>query len=99
MTEHPIPKYLLDPHSGEQVTPSVAGQRVEGKDERRRRQARLNRVLAQRDQNAPAEPEYSPRELEVIAEALAAKQARQEMFREYAERVCGDGAEMDGWKP
>ncbi|AEO61667.1 hypothetical protein MYCTH_2121442 [Thermothelomyces thermophilus ATCC 42464] len=93
----PLPSYLFN-ERGEQVTPSIAGQQVENEEERKKRQARVNRVLLQRDQNAPEEPDYTPRELEMITELMSAKRARQEMFREYARRVYSS-AEMAGWKP
>ncbi|KAL2185150.1 hypothetical protein L209DRAFT_781010 [Thermothelomyces heterothallicus CBS 203.75] len=93
----PLPSYLFN-ERGEQVTPSIAGQQVENEEERKKRQARVNRVLLQRDQNAPEEPDYTPRELEMITEVMSAKRARQEMFREYAKRVYSS-AEMAGWKP
>ncbi|KAH6850901.1 hypothetical protein B0I37DRAFT_404633 [Chaetomium sp. MPI-CAGE-AT-0009] len=90
---NPLPTYLFNA-AGEQVTPSVAGQQIENEDDRKRRQARVNRVLVLRDQHAPDEPEYGERELQIIGEVLGAKRARQRMLREYAERGC-----QGGWRP
>jgi hypothetical protein len=81
------------------VTPSIATQQLETEDDRKKRQARLNRVLLQRDRNAPPEPDYSPRELEMIAKVVGEKRARQRMLREYAERVSGGGEGLEGWRP
>ena len=78
-----LPTYLLNAR-GEQVTPSITTQQIENEDDRKRRAARVNHVLLLRDRHAPDEPEYGPRELEIVGEALAAKQARQRMLREYA---------------
>ncbi|KAK4038101.1 hypothetical protein C8A01DRAFT_17762 [Parachaetomium inaequale] len=98
-----LPRYLFNA-LGEQVTPSVHTQQVENEDDRKKRQARINRVLRLRDQNAPEEPEYTARELEIIGEVVGAKRARKRMFREYAERVCGGGGVGagvggGGWRP
>ncbi|KAG7285214.1 hypothetical protein NEMBOFW57_009835 [Staphylotrichum longicolle] len=82
-----LPAYLLDPLTGRQVTPSVATQEMENEDDRRRRQARINRVLALRDRHAPDEVEYTAREMGMIARVLAERRARQKMFGEYKERV------------
>ncbi|KAH6640791.1 hypothetical protein F5144DRAFT_111859 [Chaetomium tenue] len=86
-TTPPLPTYLFNA-AGEQVTPSITSQQIENEDERKRRAARVNRVLLQRDRHAPDEPDYGPRELEIVGEALAAKQKRQRMLREYAEKGC-----------
>ncbi|EAQ86632.1 hypothetical protein CHGG_07885 [Chaetomium globosum CBS 148.51] len=88
-----LPTYLFNA-AGEQVTPSITTQQIENEDERKRRAARVNRVLLLRDRHAPDEPDYGPRELEIVGEALAAKQKRQRMLREYAERGC-----VGGWLP
>lgn len=85
-----LPSYLFDA-AGRQVTPSVRDQQLEGEEDRRRRAARTNRMLQQRDRNAPEEPQLAPALLEEMAAAMSAKKARQRMFREYAERVCGGG--------
>jgi hypothetical protein len=93
-----LPSYLFNAR-GEQVTPSIETQQLETEDDRKKRQARINRVLLQRDRNAPPEPDYSPRELEMIAKVVGEKRARQRMLREYAERVCGEGDGLEGWRP
>lgn len=94
---HKLPAYLLDPLTGRQVTPSVATQEMENEDDRRRRQARINRVLALRDRHAPNEVEYTAREMGMIARVLAERRARQKMFGEYKERVERE-AGLEGWR-
>ncbi|KAK4241056.1 hypothetical protein C8A03DRAFT_12635 [Achaetomium macrosporum] len=91
----PLPPYLFD-SKGNQVTPSIRDQQLENEDDRKKRHARLNRVVQQRDQNAPDEPEYTPEELKGMAEVMSEKRARQKMFRDYADRVCGGG--MGEWR-
>ncbi|KAK3304319.1 uncharacterized protein B0T15DRAFT_536114 [Chaetomium strumarium] len=93
--DKPLPSYLFDSR-GNQVTPSIRDQQLENEDDRKKRQARLNRVVQQRDQNAPDEPEYTVEELKGMAEAMSGKRARQKMFRDYADRVCGGG--MAEWR-
>ncbi len=83
----PIPAYLVNPLSGQQITPSVADQQVENEDDRKRRMARVGRVMAQRDSHAPEEPEYTAREIEIISEVVRAREVRQRMFEGYAARV------------
>lgn len=90
-----LPAYLLDAR-GVQVTPSVRDQQLENEDDRKKRQARINRILQQRDNNAPEEPQYTPDELAAMAAAVSEKKARQRMFQEYAERVCGKAAGVGG---
>ncbi|KAK4122707.1 hypothetical protein N657DRAFT_475261 [Parathielavia appendiculata] len=75
---HKLPSYLFNA-LGEQVTPSVHDQQLETEDDRKKRQARINRVLLLRDRNAPEEPGYTARELDIIAQAVAEKRARQRM--------------------
>ncbi|KAK4132860.1 hypothetical protein BT67DRAFT_405490, partial [Trichocladium antarcticum] len=91
-----LPQYLFD-HHGNQVTPSVQGQQVENDDDRKKRQARINRLLLQRDRNAPDEPQYDPAAVEEMAAFMEQKRARQRMLGKYAERVCGGGWE-EGWR-
>ena len=87
-----LPSYLYSPHGKTLITPSIHSQQVENEDDRKKRQARVNRVLAQRDRNAPEEPMYGTRELEEMARFMSEKQARQRMLREYAERYgVGEG--------
>ncbi|SPQ27597.1 f65721b8-3178-4fee-ab56-862a58cfbcc9 [Thermothielavioides terrestris] len=95
--DDPLPAYLFDA-AGNQVTPSVRDQQTETDEDRRRRAARIARALAQRDRNAPDEPEYTARELEDMAAAAAAKRAAQRMFREYADRVRRGGEGWEGWR-
>ncbi|KAH6621062.1 hypothetical protein B0J18DRAFT_431437 [Chaetomium sp. MPI-SDFR-AT-0129] len=95
---HPLPHYLFNAH-GEQVTPSIHDQQRETDDDRRKRQARINRVVQQRDRNAPEEPDYTARELEIIGEVARAKRARQKMLGEYADAVLEGGVGGEGWKP
>ncbi|KAK3898397.1 hypothetical protein C8A05DRAFT_19010 [Staphylotrichum tortipilum] len=79
------PTYLLNSH-GEQVTPSVRGQlQIERKEERKKRAARLARVLMLRDRHAPEEPAYTAWEVRVIGEVADGKRKRLRMLREYAE--------------
>ncbi|KAK4154263.1 hypothetical protein C8A00DRAFT_14573 [Chaetomidium leptoderma] len=93
-----LPSYLFSPDGKHQVTPSIDSQQQENDDDRKKRQARINRVLVLRDRHAPPEPEYTPREVEIIGEVMRAKRARQRMFGEYAARVCGGGGGgMEGW--
>ena len=88
-----VPPYLLNPISGQQITPSVADQQVENEDDRKRRLARVGRVMAQRDLHAPEEPEYTAREIEIISKVVRAREVRQRMFEGYAARVeRGGGA-------
>ena len=49
--------------------------------------------MAQRDLHAPEEPEYTAREIEIIAEVVRAREVRQRMFEGYAARV------ERGWVP
>ncbi|KXX77591.1 Disease resistance protein RRS1 [Madurella mycetomatis] len=84
----PLPAYLFDAR-GAQVTPSIVGQRFENEDDRKKRQGRVNRIIQQRDSNAPEEPQYTQEELAEIAAVMSEKRGRQRMFREYADRVCG----------
>ncbi|KAL2019128.1 hypothetical protein VTK56DRAFT_10079 [Thermocarpiscus australiensis] len=86
----PLPSYLFDAH-GNQVTPSVRDQQFENEDDRKKRQSRISRIIQQRDSNAPEEPDFTQSELEEMAAVMSAKRAKQRMFREYAERVCGAG--------
>ncbi|KAK5660942.1 hypothetical protein OQA88_12317 [Cercophora sp. LCS_1] len=86
--EDEIPGYLFGAN-GNQVTPSVIGQGVEGEEERKARKLRLNRIHALRDGNAPEEPNHTQEELEAISEAMRAKSKNQKMFRDYKMMVCG----------
>ncbi|GAB1313247.1 hypothetical protein MFIFM68171_03457 [Madurella fahalii] len=92
----PLPTYLFDAQ-GMQVTPSIRDQQFENDDDRKKRQVRIHRIIQQRDSNAPEEPQYTQEELAEMAAVMGEKQARQRMFREYADRVCektdgeGDG--------
>ncbi|KAL2257409.1 hypothetical protein VTK26DRAFT_206 [Humicola hyalothermophila] len=92
----PLPAYLFSPRGTTQVTPSVRDQRVESEDERKKRIARLHRVLARRDRNAVEEPLYAPAVLEEIAQFMSEKRARQRMLREYAERYGVGGRVGEG---
>ncbi|KAK1832181.1 hypothetical protein QBC39DRAFT_238568, partial [Podospora conica] len=81
----PSRRYLFDHATGTvQVTPSVDEQRRETEDERRAREARLERVRRQYEAEAPEEEPYTAREVKAIAEALEAKQRRKKMFDDYA---------------
>jgi hypothetical protein len=91
----PLPAYLFNAQ-GDQVTPSITTQQLENDDDRKKRQARIQRVLLLRDHHAPEEPEYTEREKEIIGEVFAAKQARLRMLGAYAERVGKGG--MEGWR-
>ncbi|KAL2135224.1 hypothetical protein VTI74DRAFT_9316 [Chaetomium olivicolor] len=93
--ETPLPSYLFNA-AGEQVTPSIRDQQLESEDDRKKRQARLNRVIWQRDQNAPEEPEYTAREMEEMKRVAREKLAKQEMLREYAVKVRRAG--MEEWR-
>lgn len=93
-----LPPYLFNA-DGEQVTPSIDDQQPETDDDRRERQVRINRVVQQRDRNAPEEPDYTARELEIIGEVARAKRARQKMLGEYADAVLEGGAGGEGWRP
>ncbi|KAK4101519.1 hypothetical protein N658DRAFT_471427 [Parathielavia hyrcaniae] len=95
---HKPPPYLFNAR-GEQVTPSVHDQHLKTEDDRKKRQARINRVLLLRDRHAPEEPDYTAWELDVIAQVVGEKRARQRLLREYAERVCGGGEGLEGWRP
>jgi hypothetical protein len=92
-----LPKYLLNAE-GKQVTPSIQDQQFENDDDRKKRQARINRVLQLRDENAPLEPDYTSREREIIGEVAAAKQARLRMYQEYADRLDRGGEEVRRWR-
>jgi hypothetical protein len=94
--DKPLPSYLFD-SKGNQVTPSIRDQQLENEDDRKKRQARLNRVVQQRDAKAPDEPKYTVEELKGMAEVMNEKRARQKMFRDYADRVCGDDG-MAEWR-
>lgn len=83
-----IPGYLLD-KEGEQVTPSVQGQEVEGDEEAKERRARVNRVIAQSIANAPTEREYTEEETQAMGEAVRAKSKRLRMYKDYMVAVCG----------
>jgi hypothetical protein len=91
----PLPSYLFNAQ-GDQVTPSITTQQLENDDDRKRRQARIQRVLLLRDRHAPEEPEYTEREREIIGEVFGAKQARLRMLGAYAEMVGKGG--MEGWR-
>ncbi|KAI5863485.1 hypothetical protein GGS23DRAFT_567268 [Durotheca rogersii] len=52
-----LPAYLFD-KDGNQVTPSVAGQRLEDEQQHRERRRKLKRLLLQAEENAPSEEEY-----------------------------------------
>lgn len=91
-----LPPYLFNAQ-GTQVTPSITTQELENEDDRKRRQARIHRVLALRDQHAPEEPDYTEREKEIIGEVFAAKQAKLRMLGAYAEWV-GKGGAGEGWR-
>ncbi|KAI0097721.1 hypothetical protein GGR51DRAFT_540445 [Nemania sp. FL0031] len=52
-----IPDYLFDEH-GNQITPSVADQRLESEVERKERKRRLKKLLLQQNENAPSEEEW-----------------------------------------
>lgn len=95
-TNPSLPSYLFSPNGKTLITPSIRDQQVENEDDRKKRQARVNRVLAQRDRNAPEEPMYDARELEEMARFMSEKQARQRMLREYADRYLGWGGGEGG---
>ncbi|KAL2265454.1 hypothetical protein VTJ83DRAFT_6554 [Remersonia thermophila] len=92
----PLPRYLFNA-DGEQVTPSIRDQQTETEEDRRRRAQRVQRVLALQDQNAPAEPELTPREMQAIAKAARERQEKRKMLEEYAERLMRGGEEVEGW--
>ncbi|KAL1867446.1 hypothetical protein VTK73DRAFT_4184 [Phialemonium thermophilum] len=54
-----LPTYLLDAN-GNQVTPSVLYQDLENEEERKLRRRRLQKIILQRDRNAPEEEPDSP---------------------------------------
>ncbi|KAJ4306929.1 hypothetical protein N0V88_000301 [Collariella sp. IMI 366227] len=83
--EFSLPYYLFNAH-GTQVTPSINTQQLESEDDRKRRQARLNKVIAQRDANAPDEPEYTEAQIEEMARVVEEKRARVRGLREYADK-------------
>ncbi|KAK3387120.1 hypothetical protein B0H63DRAFT_150026 [Podospora didyma] len=84
----PLPPYLFD-EDGNQVTPSIKGQEFEDDDERKRKKHRLYQLMVDRDNNAPEEPQYTQAQLDDIADADAAKKAKQKMFRSYHDRIMG----------
>ncbi len=52
-----LPTYLFDEH-GNQVTPSVADQRLESDLQHKERRRRLRKLLQQQSENAPSEEEW-----------------------------------------
>ncbi|KAL2116737.1 hypothetical protein VTJ04DRAFT_8905 [Mycothermus thermophilus] len=92
-----LPPYLFNA-AGEQVTPSIHDQQLETDEDRRRRAARVHRVLVLQNLHAPEEPVYTAREMAAVAEAVREKQARRKMFEEYAEWIEKMGEEGEKWK-
>ncbi|EGS23858.1 uncharacterized protein CTHT_0005660 [Thermochaetoides thermophila DSM 1495] len=88
----------LNPHFPKfRFTPSIEEQEIENEDDRKKRAARVNRILAQRDRNAPVEPDYTVKQLEEMARVMMEKKTRQKMLRDYVDRVCGASAD-ERWK-
>ncbi|KAK4162230.1 hypothetical protein QBC43DRAFT_322063 [Cladorrhinum sp. PSN259] len=86
LTGNKLPLYLFDESNTTQVTPDVRDQQTENDEDRKRRQMQINKILIQRDKNAPPEQEYTEEEQRNIAKFLDEKKKRQKMFRDYAER-------------
>jgi hypothetical protein len=78
-----------------QVTPSVRDQVIENDVDFKKRQAMINRMLRRRDANAPEEPDYTADQLAEISAVMSEKKAKQRIFRDYAERVCGIGGRAE----
>ncbi|KAK0651240.1 hypothetical protein B0T16DRAFT_403418 [Cercophora newfieldiana] len=92
-----IPPWLCNA-KGEQVTPPV-GLEVESDEDRKRRGKELDRLIMQRDKNAPPEPIVTPEEWEEIQEKLKAKRKRQQMYRDYHAQVTGINGQPPRYGP
>ncbi|KAM7208601.1 hypothetical protein V8F20_001024, partial [Naviculisporaceae sp. PSN 640] len=55
----PLPAYLFDPLTGEQVTPSIKDQEFENDQDRKERKLKLERIRQQMLANAPDDPVYT----------------------------------------
>ncbi|KAI1471359.1 uncharacterized protein F4812DRAFT_176216 [Daldinia caldariorum] len=60
-----LPEYLFD-EDGNQVTPSIAEQRLEDDQEYKERKRKLRRLLIQQDENAPTEEEWMRQTLGLV---------------------------------
>ena len=69
-----------------QITPDVRHQQLENGEDKKKRMAKIDRILAQQNDNAPPEPEYTDEQVEDIARAMDEKKKRQKMFRDYADK-------------
>ncbi|KAK4190029.1 hypothetical protein QBC35DRAFT_491804 [Podospora australis] len=86
----PLPSYLFDEEGKLQLTPSVRDQQVENDEDRKRRQAKVYRVLQTQAENAPDEPEYTHEEEKDIHRVKNERSKRIRMFREYAHRMAAE---------
>ena len=81
-----LPPYLFDESNTVQITPDVRHQQLENGEDKKKRMAKIDRILAQQNDNAPPEPEYTDEQVEDIARAMDEKKKRQKMFRDYADK-------------
>ncbi|KAK4656150.1 hypothetical protein QC762_308750 [Podospora pseudocomata] len=100
-----LPKYLFD-EEGRQVTPSVADQQLETDEDKRRRVSKIAALTEKANENAPDEPEYDEKQMELIIAFMEKRNLRQRELKKYAEWVTGEGVilpveekeERDKWR-
>lgn len=92
---NPLPSYLFDPQTGEQVTPSIKDQEFENEKDRKDRMIKLERIKRQMQENAPEQPAYTEEQVRDIEKALKEKRDLKNMYARYREAVVERPREVE----
>ncbi|KAK4212223.1 hypothetical protein QBC37DRAFT_425455 [Rhypophila decipiens] len=94
----PLPSYLFDQETGEQVTPSIKDQEFENEKERKERAMKLERTRIQMIENAPDHPRYTEAQAIEVQKELRKEKERKHMYNKYYEAVVDRPAELERLK-